>query len=84
VKIENTRMCVTVNCKVCRSAIALYSHVVLSDTYKVSIKPTIQSKTPSISHASLKRDNINNCRRVKIVLLYNSHVPYNVQFDTTI
>jgi hypothetical protein len=51
VKTENPSACATVNCEVCRIAIALYclsSRVVWM--YKVSIIPIIQSKTPSICH----------------------------------
>jgi hypothetical protein len=43
VKTENPNACVTVNCKMCKSATALYLHVVPSDVYKVSINSIIQS-----------------------------------------
>jgi hypothetical protein len=46
VKTENPSVCVTVNCKVCRSVIALQLSVVPS-VYKVSINPI---KTPSNIH----------------------------------
>jgi hypothetical protein len=45
VKTQNPSACVTLNCKVCRSAIALYLRVVLSWIFTVSINPIIQSKT---------------------------------------
>jgi hypothetical protein len=58
VKTENTSVCVTVNCKVCRSAIALYLHVVLSSVYKVSINSIIKSNTPYVITHPQTRDNI--------------------------
>jgi hypothetical protein len=46
VKTENPSACVTVNCKMCRSAIDLYClSVVPSWVYEVSIKPILQSRT---------------------------------------
>jgi hypothetical protein len=51
VKTENLSVCATVNCKVCRSAIALLIPVVPSCVNKVSKNPIVQSKNPSISHA---------------------------------
>jgi hypothetical protein len=50
VKTENPSSGVTVNCKVCRSAIALQLPVP-SGVYEVSINPIIQSRTRLISHA---------------------------------
>jgi hypothetical protein len=44
VKTENLNVCVTVNYKMCRSAIALQLSVVPSGVYKMSINPIIQSK----------------------------------------
>jgi hypothetical protein len=44
VNTENASVYVTVNCKVCRSAIALQLPVVPSGVYKWSVNPIIQSK----------------------------------------
>jgi hypothetical protein len=51
VKTENRSVCAALNCKVCRSAIALYLPVVPCCVNKVSINPIIQSKTRFTSHA---------------------------------
>jgi hypothetical protein len=53
VKTENPSACVTVNCKVCRIAIALQLPVVPSCVNKVSINAISQSRTHLISHAHL-------------------------------
>jgi hypothetical protein len=59
-KTEDTSVCLTLNCKVCRSAIALYYlqlPVVPSGAHKVSINPIIQSK-PRLIVTTLTRDNM--------------------------
>jgi hypothetical protein len=45
VKTKNPSACVTVNCKVCRSTIALQLPVVPSGVNRASINPIIQSKS---------------------------------------
>jgi hypothetical protein len=68
VKTENRIECVTVNCEVRKSAIALQLPVVLSAVDKVSINPVIQSKTGIIVHATtLNRDSM-YCLLVSFVI----------------
>jgi hypothetical protein len=53
VKAENTSACVTANCKVRRTATALYLIVVLSGMCKMSINPIIHSLSPPNNHSTL-------------------------------
>jgi hypothetical protein len=60
VNTEDPSACVTVNCKVYRSARVLLLSVVPNNVYKVSIKPIIQYKTCLTSHAQTRtHDNKN-------------------------
>jgi hypothetical protein len=58
----NPSGCVTVNCKLCRSAIALQLIVVLSGVHEVSINPIIQSKPRLIVTTLL----VTICNRTKL------------------
>jgi hypothetical protein len=52
VKAESRSVCITVNCNVCESAIALQLPVILSCVYMVSINPIIKSRTRLVNHAT--------------------------------